>query len=53
VIAAAVLVFWGSPGVAGVLWIVAGLLIYLAIVEFVGRLTPSATGAEKPASTGD
>jgi len=43
-IAAAVLVFWGTPGVAGVLWIVVGLLVYLAIVEFVGRLTRPAVG---------
>ena len=48
-IAAVVLVFWGTPGVAGVLWIVVGLLVYLAIVEFVGRLTPPA-GAEAPAA---
>jgi hypothetical protein len=43
VVAAAVLVFWGTPGVAGVLWTVVILLIYLAIVEFVGRLTRPAT----------
>ena len=48
-IAAVVLVFWGTPGVAGVLWIVVGLLVYLAIVEFVGRLTPPAS-AEAPAA---
>jgi hypothetical protein len=48
-IAAAVLVFWGTPGVAGVLWIVVGLLVYLAIVEFVGRLTrPKAGDAVAP-----
>jgi hypothetical protein len=41
-IAAAVLVFWGTPGIAGVIWIVVGLLVYLAVVEFVGRLTKPA-----------
>jgi len=45
VVAAAVLVFWGTPGVAGVLWTVVVLLIYLAVVEFVGRLTKPATGS--------
>ena len=34
----------GTPGVAGVLWIVAGLLVYLAIVEFVGRLIRPVAG---------
>jgi len=43
ILAAAVLVFWGTPGVAGVLWTVVILLIYLAVVEFVGRLTPPAS----------
>ena len=44
VVAAAVLVFWGTPGVAGVLWIVVALLVFVALVEFVGRLTaPSAS----------
>jgi len=48
-IAAAVLVFWGTPGLAGVLWIVVGLLVYLALVEFVGRLTrPPAGDAVAP-----
>jgi len=51
-IAAVVLVFWGTPGVAGVLWIVAGLLVYLAIVEFVGRLTRPATGDAVAPKTG-
>ena len=41
-VAAAVLVFWGTPGIAGVIWIVVGLLVYLAIVEFVSRLTAPA-----------
>jgi len=45
VIAAAVLVFWGTPGVAGVLWTVVVLLVYLAVVEFVGRLTRPAAPA--------
>jgi hypothetical protein len=44
-VAAAVLVFWGTPGIAGVIWIVVGLLVYLAIVEFVGRLTAPAADA--------
>jgi hypothetical protein len=45
-VAAAVLVFWGTPGIAGVIWIVVGLLVYLAIVEFVGRLTAPAADAD-------
>jgi hypothetical protein len=40
VVAAAVLVFWGTPGVAGVIWTVVVLLVYLAVVEFIGQLTP-------------
>ncbi len=44
VVAAAVLVFWGTPGIAGVLWTVVVLLVYLAVVEFVGRLTRPAAG---------
>ncbi len=39
VVAAAVVVFWGTPGVAGIVWTVVVLLVYLALVEFVGRLT--------------
>jgi len=49
VVAAAVLVFWGTPGVAGVLWTVVVLLIYLAVVEFVGRLTKPASEGADPA----
>jgi hypothetical protein len=45
-VAAAVLVFWGTPGIAGVVWIVVGLLVYLAAVEFVSRLTAPAGGAD-------
>jgi hypothetical protein len=40
VIAIVVLMFWGTPGVAGVIWTVVVLLVYLAVVEFVGWLTP-------------
>ena len=40
VVAIVVLMFWGTPGVAGVLWTVVVLLVYLAVVEFVGWLTP-------------
>ena len=48
-VAAAVLVFWGTPGIAGVIWIVVGLLVYLAIVEFVSRLTgPVADAGASP-----
>ena len=51
-VAAAVLVFWGTPGIAGVIWIVVGLLVYLAIVEFVSRLTgPVADAGASPRPT--
>ncbi len=52
VVAAVVLVFWGTPGIAGVLWTVVVLLIYLAVVEFVGRLTRPA-GADAVATKGE
>jgi hypothetical protein len=45
VVAAVVLVFWGTPGVVGVVWTLVVLLVYLAVVEFVGRLTRPAAPA--------
>ena len=46
VVAAGLLVFWGTAGVAGVLWTVALLLVYVALVEFVGRLTARPTNED-------
>ena len=53
IVAAAVLVFWGTPGVAGVVWTVVILLLYLAVVEFVGRLTPPAAAGTAAAAAAD
>ncbi|HUK76897.1 MAG TPA: hypothetical protein VL117_04770 [Thermoleophilia bacterium] len=47
VVAGVVLVFWGTPGVAGVVWTLVVLLVYLAVVEFVGRLTGPAASAPR------
>jgi hypothetical protein len=38
IVALAVLVLWWRPGVAGTLWLAAGLAVVLALVELVGRV---------------
>jgi hypothetical protein len=39
----AVLVIWREPGVSGTLWLAAGLLLAVALVELIGRLHPTTT----------
>ena len=50
VLAVAILVLWGQPGIAGVLWVTFGALVVLAAIEIVARTTQVEPGpAARPA----
>lgn len=46
VAAAAVLVVWRHPGIAGTVWVAIGLALAVAAVELIGRTAASAVDAE-------
>ncbi len=42
------LLLWGSPGIAGVLWVALAVVIWILAVEFFGREPPRERAARRP-----
>ena len=51
VLAVLILVLWGTPGIAGVIWLTVGVLVFLGLVELVARAEgppPAGTPVPQP-----
>lgn len=49
VLALAILISWGEPGIGGVVWVTIGALVLLGLLEIVGRTSTVAEPTSKPA----